>query len=469
MNRHHPLKLTRRGALCGAGAALALPFLESWRPAWAEETPAAVRPPLRLAIVTVAGGTVIEDWKPRHAGKLDKLPSILESLEPYKDRLTLVSGLSHGGKVQGCAHSTCARLHLSCGGEVSVDQVAARAIGDSAVLPSLEMGLTNHQTKFSYRDGTPLPYEMNPHVVFERLFKGRPPVVPSWNASGSKEIAAEIDFVASDSVEQGVIDAVLDQVGGLKKQLSHSDQHTLDQYLYSVRSVEKRLAIMERRQRDELRQAGKKARIPEFPPESHFKDYTNSWWIWRNPESHAEYIRIMSDLFVLAFQTDATRVITAALGEDNAIFEGVVTDGTEQQAHALEHNGNAPGNQKPNPVAREGCRQIHAWYTQLFAELVGKLHAIDEGGVSLLDNCAILYTSYMADGGHGIEDYPTLVVGNAQGKINAGAHLAYRVGTPVANLYTELLNCIDDRIRSFGDSHTAERQSYNGRLPGFRG
>ena len=148
------------------------------------------------------------------------------------------------------------------------------------------------------------------------------------------------------------------------------------------------------------------------------------------------------------------------MGEDNALFDGVVTEGTERQSHSLQHNGNAPRNQKANPVAREGCRLIHAWYTDLFAELIDKMRRIDEGGTSLLDNSMVLYTSYMADGGHGIKDYPTLLVGKAQGKLKTGLHHAYPLDTPVANLYAEMLNCLDPSIKGFGDS--------NGRLPGLR-
>ncbi len=463
-------RISRRRALFGAGAMLSLPFLESWRPAWAEENGGAGAAPLRMAIYTVAGGTVLEAWKPEKKGELGELPSILAPLEPYRDSLTLVSGLSHGGQVQGCAHATCARLHLSCGGDVSVDQAAAQVVGGATVLPSLEIGMTNHQTKFSYREGAPLPFEMNPHVVFERMFKGRPPVVPNWSRRQAQEARQVRETARSDSVEQSILDAVLDQANDLNRRLSRSDQRTLEQYLYSVRSVEAQLGRLEERRRSETRDSAAegKALVPEFPPESHFRDYTNSWWMWRNPEMHAEYIRIMSDMLVLAFQTDTTRVITAALGEDNAMFDGVVTGGTERQAHALEHNGNAPKNQRPDPVAREGCRQIHAWYTRLFAEMVGKLRQIDEGGTPLLENCLILYTSYMADGGHGIEDYPTLLVGGAQGRLNTGRHLAYPVGTPVANLYVEMLNCLDARVRAFGDSHTAENRSFDGRLPGLQ-
>jgi hypothetical protein len=329
--------------------------------------------------------------------------------------------------------------------------------------------MTNHQTKFSYRNGSPLPFEMNPHIVFERMFRGRPPSVPNWTKQQAARASKTRASAKPDSVEQSILDAVLGQAHGLRKTLSRSDQQTLDQYLYSVRSVERRLALVEQRRRVETAESSKQVSVPQFPPESHFRDYSNSWWIWRNPEMHAEYIRIMADMLVLAFQTNTTRVVTAALGEDNAMFDGVVTGGSERQAHSLEHNGNAAKNQTPNRVAREGCRQIHAWYTELFAEMIGKLQQIDEGGSTLLDNCMILYTSYMADGGHGIDDYPTLLVGKAQGKLKTGQHLAYPIGTPVANLYVEMLNCLDPRIRNFGDSHSANNQAFGGRLPGLRG
>ncbi len=464
------MKLTRRAVLRGAGVALALPFLESWRPfIKAQQQGAAAGPPLRMAIYTVAGGTVIEAWKPERTGRLGTLPSILQPLEPFKEHLTLVSGLSHGGQVTGCAHTTCSRLHLSCGGPVSVDQAAAQAVGGESVLPSLEIGITNHQTRFSYRNGTPIPFEMNPHLIFERLFRGRPPIVPNWNPRPAPAVGAAPEPTLADPIEQSVLDAVLDQANSLRRDLGGEDQRSLDEYLHSVRSVERRLALVEARRRAEARDAATAVRAagPTFPPHSHFENYTNPWMVWRNPERHGEFIRIMSDLLVLAFQTDTTRVITAALGEDNALFPGVVTAGGELQAHALEHNGNAPRGQRPNPVAREGCRQIHVWYTQLFTEMIAKLQRIREGDATLLDNCLILYTSYMADGGHGIEDYPTLLVGKAQNKIRAGQHLAYPVGTPVANLYVEMLNCMSARVNPFGDSHTARRQAFNGRLPGL--
>lgn len=138
--------------------------------------------------------------------------------------------------------------------------------------------------------------------------------------------------------------------------------------------------------------------------------------VYRDPEKHAEYIRVMSDLLVLSFQTDTTRVATLAVGADDAMFPGVVTVGYETHCHTLEHQGNAGRPEDADPISREALRQIHTWYTSLFAEAVRKMKAIDEGGTSLLDNCLLMYTSYMADGGHGTEDYPIALLGQCRAR-----------------------------------------------------
>jgi hypothetical protein len=174
----------------------------------------------------------------------------------------------------------------------------------------------------------------------------------------------------------------------------------------------------------------------------------------------------MADLLVLAFQTDTTRVATVALGADDALFPGVVTVGYERHCHTLEHRGNAGRPEDADPIAREGLRQIHAWYTELFAEMVRKMQAIDEGGSTLLDNSVIMYTSYMADGGHGTRDYPVALVGKAGGALKTGQHLAYKPHTPAANLYVEILNLLGVRATQFGDSQTSKHRAYDGRLPG---
>ncbi|MEZ0265172.1 MAG: DUF1552 domain-containing protein, partial [Phycisphaerae bacterium] len=181
-----------------------------------------------------------------------------------------------------------------------------------------------------------------------------------------------------------------------------------------------------------------------------------------------QYIRLIADLMVLAFQTDTTRVMTLAVGSDEAMFPGVVTVGYERHCHTLEHQGNSFRVEDADPIAREACRQIHAWYTTLFAEMVQKMKSIDEGnGTTLLDNSMLLYTSYMADGNHGRSDYPALLVGKAQSKLKMGRQIDYTPRTPVANLYVEMLDRMGAKVNEFGDSKTAKTANYDGRLPGL--
>ena len=296
-------------------------------------------------------------------------------------------------------------------------------MGGNSILPSLEVGYTGHETRFSFRRAdAPLPYEIDPRLVFDRMFRGRKPVVPNWSRRSAKASTPETTK-PSDSPEQGILDLVLEQTRDLRQGLGRNDQHKLDGYLESVRSVEKRLALAENRQRQEMLEAtnpgpSRLHPIPGLPAVG--VPFWQAFPVDRDPERHADYIRLVADLMVLAFQTDTTRVMTVAAGSDEALFPGVVTVGYERHCHTLEHQGNAGRVEDADPIAREACRQIHTWYTSFFAEMVAKMKAIDEGGSSLLDNCLLLYTSYMADGGHGHEDFPILLAGKAGGQLKNG-------------------------------------------------
>src|SRR4051812_5732546 len=191
-----PWSMSRRAMLRGTGALLALPFFESLAPFGASANGGvrgAVKPPLRMGIFTVTGGTVLESWKLEQPGALNKLPSILRSLEFAREDVLMLSGLSHSGNSDNVnAHEHCAFMHLTGaprvgkeGGKIkttiSVDQLAAQKAGQETFLPSLEMGLAGGENKYSFRqDGTPVPFEANPRLVFERMFRGRKPVVPNW-------------------------------------------------------------------------------------------------------------------------------------------------------------------------------------------------------------------------------------------------------------------------------------------------
>ena len=468
--------------LRGAGALMALPFLESVAPKAVLAARLAGNPPLRMGIFSVTGGTVLESWKMPQAGPLTKLPSILRPLEFAKDELLILTGLGNTGRTENLnGHEACAFKHLTGaelarrdGGRIqasiSVDQAAAAVAGRRTLLPSLEIGLNNIPYCFRAPDA-PVPFEGNPRLIFERMFRGRKPVVPNWPRRASAP-AEEALARGADSPEQGVIDVVLAQANDLRRDLGRNDRHKLDEYLESVRSVEKRVAFLEAKHRQDLLDLAlpgpSKLELPNNLPREGAPIWEITQPVERDPEKHGEYIRLLSDLMVLAFQTDTTRVVTLAAGSDEASFPGVVTVGYERHCHTLEHQGNAGRPEDADPIAREALRQIHAWYTLLFAEMIAKLKGIDEGGSSLLDNCMILYTSYMSDGNHNSEDYPVLLAGRAGGTLKTGRQVDFEKKAPVANLYVEMLDRMGCPVETFGDSRTSRHAgSFNGRLPGL--
>lgn len=479
-----PSRISRRTLLRNTGALLSLPFLESMFPARVAAGAAIAKPPVRLGIFTVTGGTVLESWKPSEAGPLGKLPSILRPLDFAKSDVTVISGLCHSGRSDNLnAHEHCSLMHLTGapfvkkeGGklyaDISVDQAVAQVLGQATLLPSLEIGLAGGEKNYSFRSrDSVVPYEGNPRLIFDRMFRGRQPVVPNWKRRANGESESVATPSNADSLDRSVLDLVLGQANDLRRGLGRGDQQKLDQYMDSVRSVEKRIAFVESRQRQDVLDlatpGSSRVTLPELP-----KPGTPIWEIARpidqDPSRHGEYIRLMADMMVLAFQTDMTRVVTFAAGSDESMFPGVVTVGYERHCHTLEHQGNASRPEDADPIAREACRQIHAWYTQLFAETVRKMAEIDEGGTSLLDNSLLLYTSYMSDGGHGRDDYPVVLAGKAGGALKPGRHLAFDKKAPMSNLYVELLNLFGIPTMSFGDSLTSRfAGDLNGRLPGL--
>lgn len=474
---------SRRKFLHGAGVVAALPFLESVAPTVlraGSKTP--VRPPLRFGIYTVTGGTVSESWVPKETGTLGKLPSILRPLQNHKDDLLILSNLSQSGKSSGLnAHQHCAYLHLSAVDKVgktetgkpvsgqSVDERAAEIIGAESLIPAMRMGYAGGETSYFYdKEGRNLPVERDPMLAFQRMFKGRTPVAPNWKRRLAMTSPPEVPASAQTHDKQ-VVDLVLEDARALRKNVGYQDQAKLDEYLESVYSIEKRILKVQQRialEALDLKDPGpSNPHIPEGLPKSRDASKNMVQAVGRNPAVHADYLKVMTDLMVLAFQTDTTRVCSLGLGSDGALFPGVVTVGREYHAHTLEHHGNARRVEDADPVAREGCRQIHAWYTKFFAEAVEKMKNIDEGGFSLLDNTMLLYTSYMADGGHGRKNYPVLLAGNAGGSLNTGRHIAYQEDTPVANLYVEVLDRLGDTRGEFGNSKTSTKAAYDGRLP----
>jgi hypothetical protein len=304
------------------------------------------------------------------------------------------------------------------------------------------------------------------------MFRGRKPIVPNWNRRAENLAATTQASAKSDSYDRSVVDLVLENAKALQRRLGRADQQRLDEYLTGIRSVELRIDAVEAKRKldllDEQDPGPSKIALDEkLTDEKTRYLWRNTDSVRRDPERHGEYISLMSDLMVLAFQTDATRVATFACGSDEAMFPGVVTVGYERHCHTLEHQGNSFRVEDADPISREACRQIHQWYTSLFAEMVRKMKAIDEGGTSLLDNTMLLYTSYMADGGHGRTDYPALLVGKAGGTLKGGRQIDFPKKTPVGNLYVELLNRMGVATDNFGNSQTADGAAFDGKLPGL--
>ena len=480
-----PLKPSRRAVLRGLGACVALPWMESLARA-VPGTGVAPKPPLRMGIFTVTGGTVSESWVPAATGALGKLPSILRSLEPVKDDLLVLSNLSHSGRPDNVnAHQHCAYMHLTAADMVgsvngrpfarigdaaaeSVDQRAARLVRDQALMPSMEIGMAGGEQKYSYRrDGSNVGYETDPRLIFARMFKDRKLVAPNWKRRAAA--GPDAPRTTPETAEQRVVDLVLDDAKGLRRKLGQTDGRKLDEYLEAVDGIEHRLARTQARLELEARDVPdpgpSHAIAPDHLPEDAKASDHLIRLVHRNPTIHGEYIRMIADLMVLAFQTDTTRVCTVGVGGDDSSFPGVVTVGYETHAHTLEHQGNGSRLDDVDPISREGCRQIHAWYTEQFAYMVRKMRAIDEGGSSLLDNCMLLYTSYMSDGGHGTHNYPALLAGKAGGTLRTGRHVAYQKDTPVANLYAEMLARMGDTVGEFGNNRTSPKAAHGGRLP----
>ena len=296
-----------------------------------------------MGIFTVTGGTVTESWVPTAAGPLGKLPSILRPLEPFKNDLLILSNLSHSAKnVDLNGHEYCGYTHLT-GADIvgkangkpftqaegksaeSVDQCAARLVKDESLLPSMEFGVANQETRYSWRnDGANLPYERDPRLVFERMFfKGRAMVAPNWRmrAMAGKQDSGKPS--AGTSYDKQVVDLVLDDANRLNKKLGSSDKHRLGEYLEAVDGIERRIARTQARLQLEaldVKDPGPSHPVaPDHLPATADESNRLLRVVFQNPAAHQEYIRLVADLMVLAFQTDTTRVCTVAAGDDGAV------------------------------------------------------------------------------------------------------------------------------------------------------
>lgn len=420
--------LSRRRALRGMGATLALPFLDAMRPLRGQSTQSAL--PVRMACLFMPNGVRPDRWTPSGKGRSFELSPILSPLESVKDQLLVISGLSNPPSYQGDGHYyktaswlTCTTIQATQGSDVSangisIDQIAAEEIGRQTRLPSIELGtepvtsgvdrnvnLTRlYGSHISWKKpDVPLPCEINPRVAFDRLFRS-----PAKTRSS----------------DQSVLDIVLDDAKSLKRQLGKEDTHKLDQYLESVHEVERRIA-------NEAAQLGSGQNLtPEAVKQLNALDVRIGSLQRFDPTEH---VRLMMDIMILAFWTDTTRVSTFMFGNAVSGKNFSFLDGVSGGHHSISHHQN-------NPKQLDQYQIINTWHSTQYAYMLERMRDIPEGDGSLLDNSMVLYGSGIRDGNaHATRDIPTILAGGGGGQIKTGRHLVTSEGSTLANLHVGIL------------------------------
>ncbi len=428
--------LPRRTFLRNTGVTLSLPLLDAMVPSLTalDKTPA--KPVRRLGFVYVPMGSDITRWTPPgESGKLGELSTTLSSLTPVSDHLTVLTNMELKNSYPG-THATSNAGFLSAAKAkwtestdyhlgTTVDQIAAKQIGQQTRLPSLEMAMDLmsmvgqcdngfacvYQNNLSWSSPTtPLPAEAHPRLVFERLF---------GEGGTSEERREALRRKAS------LLDWVLDDTARLQAELGSEDRARVDQYLDSIREVERRIQKAEAEtENSELPDLDRPAGVPV---------------------AYSDHAKLMFDLQVLAMQADITRVITFQLARETST-RTYPEAGVPEPHHPLTHHGN-------NPAKIAKVAKINAFHVSLFAGFLEKLKSTPDGSGSLLDHTLYLYGSGMGNPNvHDHTNLPILVAGGAAGSMQGGRHIKYDEPTPLANLHLTLLEKVGIHLDSFGDS-----------------
>lgn len=430
--------LPRRTFLRGLGTSLALPLLDAMIPALTAQaaTPANPARLRRLGFVYMPMGCEISRWTPPGEETLDQLSPTLESLANVRPHVSVVTNLELRNAYPG-THATSNAAFLSAATAkrtestdyllgTTVDQIAANQIGRDTPLPSLEMSMDLlsvvgqcdngyacvYQNCLSWSTPTtPLPSEAHPRIIFETLFG---------------EGGSEAERRAAMRRKSSLLDSVMEELTRLKRSVGPGDRNRIDQYLESVRDVERRIHQAE-------------ASAGENP----LPDLDRPLGV---PASYAEHARLMFDLQALALQGDITRVITFQLAREtsNRTYPEL---GIDEPHHPLTHHGN-----DPDKMAKVAT--INRFHVSLFAKFLEQLAAIPEGDGNLLEHSLYLYGSGMGNPNvHDHVNLPILIAGGAAGKMRGGRHLRYQQPTPLANLHLTLLDRVGVRLDAFADSN----------------
>ena len=436
-------QISRRKVLRGLGVSVALPMLEAMpiRPLRAGSTDRGAAP-LRTAFLYVPNGVHMPEWTPRSLGSRFELPAILEPLHAVKDDLLVLSGLTlNPARALGDGGGDHARAMASfltgrhprktdgaelCAG-VSVDQLAAGALGRATRFPSLEIGCEGgrnagecdhgyscaYQSNLSWHsERAPVAKQINPRLVFDRLF-GNPGAGPTGT-----------DPAQNDRRRKSILDFVADDARQFRGVLGTSDRRKLDEYLTGVREIEERI----NHARPGVDVGG--------------ANYPRPLGI---PADYQEHLRLMSDLLALAFQSDLTRIATFVFANDGS-NRSYTAIGVPDGHHDLSHHGG-------DDAKREKIQKINQFHVAQVAYLLRKLKSIPEEGGTLLDHCMIVYGSGISDGNsHSHDDLPILLAGKAGGAVKTGRHIRYPKETPLTNLYVTMLDRMGVKTERFGDS-----------------
>ncbi|MBI3209143.1 MAG: DUF1552 domain-containing protein [Candidatus Solibacter usitatus] len=431
--------LPRRAFLRGMGTAVALPFLDAMSPAMPNSRVSG-KPPVRMMFVYVPNGIDMRHWTPAKEGKLEELPRILKPLEPLKQDLTIFSNLTqNNGRalLDGAGdHGRCCGAYLTgmhpkktmvdIKAGISCDQIVANAIGSQTRFPSLEVGLEDarqagdcdsgyscaYTNNLSWRSETqPLPPILDPRALFERLFGDGAELTPAERARRNRFRRSILDFVTDDTKK-------------LQTNLGPTDRRKLDEYLSSIREIERQI---EKAEKDNS-QVNPGMEKP-----------------YGIPADFAEHFKLMTDMITVAFQADISRVVTFLVtreGTSRSYREIGIPDGH----HPLTHHMN-------DPVKLEKVTQINTYHMEQFAKWVTRLKSLKEGDGSILDNSMIVYGAGLSDGNrHTHEDLPTMMVGRGGNYVRSGRRITYRKETPISNLYMSMMDRMGAKAEHFGDA-----------------
>jgi hypothetical protein len=427
MNTHH---FSRRTFLRGVGVTMALPWMESLA-VWGDRARAATvasQAPVRLAVMFSGNGFHSREWWATGSGKDMQLGKVLQPLSDFREKLLVIKGLYNAEALKGNIHSSqtgnlLSGAPLASGGEIrsgtSIDQLVAQRHGRSTKVPSLVLGCEksnpsvhkNYSMLYSSHISwssptTPTPLELYPSLAFDRLFK---------------------DGVGKG--DRSVLDAVLSDAKSFRVGISSSDQRKFDEYLESVREIEQRID-----------QAGKRGMLEGWRPTL---DKPN---VPRPPDgipqNIADHMRLMCDIMVLGFQTDATRVCTLKLNNDHSSLRFPHLNVDYMIHHLLSHSDTAD------------WLKVNQFFLQQVGYVARKMDSIREGERTLLDNTMLLFCSSMHTGGHDATRLPVVVLGGAGDQIKGGRVLNYhdKPNRKMCSLYLSMLDKCGIHLNKFGDS-----------------